>query len=121
MFDSMNEINCPYPLSISTDEEREQISDEVMHFNARAVPFTQKETPIFKNYVLKDNNKIIVGINAIIYHWGILYIDEIYVSDSYRHQHLGTYLMDKVERKPSHLVQPFLIWIHLVFKRKTFI
>lgn len=95
----MNEINCPYPLSISTNEEREQISDEVMHFNARAVPFTQKETPIFKNYVLKDNNKIIAGINAIIYHWGILYIDEIYVSEAYRHQRLGTYLMDKVEQE----------------------
>ena len=95
----MSEINCPYPLSISTDEEREQISDEVMHFNARAVPFTQKETPIFKNYVLKDNNKIIAGINAIIYHWGILYIDEIYVSEAYRHQRLGTYLMDKVEQE----------------------
>ena len=95
----MNEINCPYPLSISTDEEQELISDEIMHFNARAVPFTQKETPIFKNYVLKDNNKIIAGINAIIYHWGILFIDEIYVSEAYRHQRLGTYLMDKVEQE----------------------
>ena len=49
MFDSMNEINCPYPLSISTDEEREQISDEVMHFNARAVPFTQKDADAKKD------------------------------------------------------------------------
>ena len=99
----MNEINCPYELSISTDEECGRISDEIMNFNARAVPFTQQENPVFKRYVLKDNNEMIAGINAFIYHWGILYIDELFVSDAYRHKKLGTYLMNKVEREAKEL------------------
>ena len=99
----MSEINCPYPLSISTDEEREQISDEVMHFNALAVPFTQKENHVFKRYVLKDNNELIAGINAVIYCWGIMYINGLFVSEAYRHKQLGTYLMSKVEREAKEL------------------
>ena len=95
----MYKLDSPYELSISSDEECERISDEVMHFNARAVPFTQKETPIFKRYVIKDNNAVIAGINAVIYHWGMLYIDELFVSEAYRHKKLGTYLMNKVEHE----------------------
>src|SRR3990167_6382364 len=94
-----NEINCPYELSISTDEECEQISNEVMYFNARAVPFTQMETPILKNYVLKDNNKIIAGINACVYCWGILYINPLFVDENYRGRNLGGYLLDRVEQE----------------------
>lgn len=99
----MNELNCPYKLSISTDEESNYISDEIMHFNANAVPFTQKETPIFKRYVLTDNTTVIAGINAIIYHWGMLYIDELFVAETHRHQQLGTYLMNKVEWEAKEL------------------
>ncbi len=43
----MRELNFPYEVSISTDSECEYISDEIMHFNKRQVPFTQKVTPIF--------------------------------------------------------------------------
>lgn len=99
----MNKINCPYELSMSTDEECEHISDEIMHFNARAVPFTQKETPVFKRYVLKDNNEVIAGINAFIYHWGMLFIDELFVSEAYRHKQLGTYLMNRVEEEAKEI------------------
>ena len=95
----MYKLDFPYELSISSDEECEHISDEVMHFNARAVPFTQKRTPIFKRYVIKDNNGVIAGINAVIYHWGMLFIDELFVSEAYRHKQLGTYLMNKVEHE----------------------
>ena len=95
----MYKLDFPYELSISSDEECERISDEVMNFNARAGPFTQTETPIFKRYVIKDNNEVIAGINAVIYHWGMLYIDELFVSEAYRHKKLGTYLMNKVEHE----------------------
>lgn len=99
----MHDTISPYELSISTDEECELISDKVMHFNASVVPFTQKETPIFKRYVMKDHNEIIAGINAVIYHWGMLFIDEIFVSENYRHQKLGSYLMRKVEQEAIEL------------------
>ena len=99
----MHDTILPYEISVSTDEECELISDEIMHFNARAVPFTQKETPIFKRYVIKNNNEIIAGINAVIYHWGMLFIDEIFVRETYRHQKLGSYLISKVEQEAKEL------------------
>jgi hypothetical protein len=117
----MKEINSPYELSISTDEDCEYISDEVMHFNARAVPFTQKENPVFKRYVLKDNNAIIAGINAVIYHWGMLYIDELFVSEDYRHKQLGLISWTRLSSRLKSWVPPYLIWTRLTFKRKIFI
>ena len=99
----MNEINCPYELSISNDEESDYISNEVMHSNNSGVPLTQKKAPILKRYVLKDNDEIIAGINAYIYCWGIMYIDSLFVAEAYRHKRLGTYLTNKVEQEAKAL------------------
>ncbi len=59
--------NNPDEISVSTDKDSEYISDEIMRFNERQVPFTQKVTPVFKKYVIKNKNEIIAGINAVIY------------------------------------------------------
>lgn len=99
----MHELTSPYSLSISTEEEAEYISDEIMHFNAHKVSFTQKETPIFKKYVIKNDNIIVAGINALIYHWGILFIDELFVSESNRNKQFGSYLLKKVEDEARDL------------------
>lgn len=99
----MHELNFPYEISVSTDKDSEYISDEIMHFNERQVPFTPKVTPIFKKYVIKNKNEIIAGINAVIYHWGILFIDELFVSEAYRDNKLGSYLMKKVEDEAKEL------------------
>src|SRR5580704_2992224 len=95
--EDMHDTIFPYEVSISTDKDCEYVSDEIMQFNARQVPFTQKVTPIFKRYVIKDNGEIIAGINAVIYHWGMLFVDELFVSEPYRHKKLGSYLMNRVE------------------------
>src|SRR3990167_10355939 len=99
----MHELNFPYEISVSTDKDSEYISDEIMRFNERQVPFTQKVTPIFKKYVIKNKNEIIAGINAVIYHWGILFIDELFVSESYRHKMLGSHLMERVESEAKEI------------------
>jgi GNAT superfamily N-acetyltransferase len=99
----MNEINCPYELTNSTDDESDYISNQVMHSNNSGVPLLKKTAPIFKHYVLKDNNKVIAGINAYIYCWGIMYIDALFVTEAYRHKQLGTYLMNKVEQEAKSL------------------
>ncbi|MDP1604485.1 MAG: GNAT family N-acetyltransferase [Legionella sp.] len=99
----MHELNFPYKLSSSNEEESEYISNEIMHFNAQKVPFTQKETPIFKRYVIKNDDEIIAGINAVMYHWGILYIDELFVAEAHRHQKLGGYLLRRVEDEAREL------------------
>jgi GNAT superfamily N-acetyltransferase len=99
----MNPIEPPYEVLASTLEESDYISDEIMRFNEQQVPFTQKQNPIFKRYVIKKNHEIIAGINAVIYHWGILYIDELFVSESYRHKMLGSHLMTKVENEAKEV------------------
>jgi N-acetylglutamate synthase-like GNAT family acetyltransferase len=99
----MIELSAPYNLSTATDEECEYIGDQIMNFNAQQVPFTQKTTPIFKNYVIKEEDKIVAGINAVIYHWGILFVDEIFVSESHRHKNLGSYLLTKVINEAKEL------------------
>ena len=57
----MNELDFPYELFVATDDECEQVSDEIMNFNAKQVPFTTKPTPVFKRYVIKDNGVIVAG------------------------------------------------------------
>ena len=99
----MHKLNFPYEVSISTDKDSEYISDALMRFNERQVPFTQKVTPIFKKYVIKNKNEIIAGINAVIYHWGMLFVDELFVSEAYRDNKLGSYLMKKVEDEAKGL------------------
>ena len=99
----MSTLQFPYKISASTPDESDYISDEIMKFNAIQVPFTQKTTPIFKRYVIKNENEIIAGINAVIYHWGILYIDELFVSESYRHKMLGSHLMERVESEAKEI------------------
>jgi GNAT superfamily N-acetyltransferase len=99
----MKAINCPYELSNSTDDESDYISNEVMHSNNSGVPLSQKKAPIFKHYVLKDKNKVIAGINAYIYCWGIMYIDALFVAEAYRNKQLGTYLMNKIEQEAKAL------------------
>jgi len=99
----MSNLEFPYEISISTDDECDHISNEIMWFNARQVPFTQEITPIFKRYVIKHKNEMIAGINAIIYHWKILFIDELFVSEVHRHKKLGSYLVEKVEIEAKEL------------------
>lgn len=96
-------LDSSYSFSEATDEESNYIDDAIASFNAQQVPFTQKETPIFKRYVIKKENDIIAGINAIIYHWGILYIDVLFVADDERGNQLGSYLLTKVEEEAKNL------------------
>lgn len=80
-------------------DEAEFIDDKIVAFNKKAVPFTQEQTPIFKNYIFKENGRVIAGINAFIYHWGVLYIDVIFVDEEFRGQKLGAKLLDQVEEE----------------------
>jgi len=81
----------------ATDEEALLITNRIVAFNNSNVPFTQESEPIIQNYVIKDGNKIIAGINAFVYHWGILYVDMLFVNEEYRGQDLGIELLNKVE------------------------
>lgn len=82
---------------LATSEEAELIDNKIVEFNKNKVPFTQEQTPLLKNYVIKENDTVIAGINAVIYHWGILYVDVLFVDEHYRGKKLGAQLLDRVE------------------------
>jgi GNAT superfamily N-acetyltransferase len=81
----------------ATPEEAEFIDNKIVEFNNNKVPYTQKQTLILKNYVIKDQGKIVAGINAVIYNWNILYIAILFVNESHRGKKLGSILLRKVE------------------------
>ena len=73
------------------------VHDSLIAFNKSQATFIQEQDPIPKNYIIKDNGKIIAGINALIYHWRILYIDVLFVDKDHRRKDFGSILLKKVE------------------------
>lgn len=93
----MINLNSSYTLVESTTEDSDYLRAAIVRFNLQQVPLTQKEVHIHKNYVIKEKNQIIAGINAKVYLWGILFIDILFIADSHRKKQLGSYLLGKVE------------------------
>ncbi len=80
----------------ATDEEAKLTDDKIVAFNKSIMSPNMEENIIRKNYVIKDANQIIAGINAIIY-YNSLYVDVLFVASEYRGQDLGSKLLNKVE------------------------
>lgn len=80
---------------LATEKEAKLTDDNIVAFNRSKIIAIQ-DPPIMKNYVIKDNGKIIAGINAFVY-WGMLYVDVLFVEEEYRGQDLGSQLLNKVE------------------------
>ncbi len=94
----MNKI-IAFDFIVSSAEDKEYINDNIVAFNISHVPATQKTQFMSFNYCLNDQGVIIAGINSILYLWGILYIDVLFVDQSYRNLGLGSYLLKKVEHE----------------------
>ena len=90
-------------ITSATPSEAEFIDNKIVEFNNMQVPFTQDPTPVCKNYVIKENDQIISGINTWLYHWGILYIDVLFVEEAYRGKNLGSLLLKHVEDEARSL------------------
>ena len=80
----------------ATEEEAKLIDDKIVAFNKSIMSPDMEENIIKKNYVIKEANQVIAGINAIIYH-NSLYVDILFVEEQYRGQDLGSELLNKVE------------------------
>ena len=87
----------------ATQEEAVYIDQQLGAFNGTQVPFTQAQTPMFLNYVIKDKDVIVAGINTCLYHWGMLYISELFVEEAFRGKRLGIQLLDYVEQEAISL------------------
>lgn len=85
-------------ISSSTEEERDYIQSAIIAYNNENVPFTQKIAFEELNYVAKnEKGEIIAGINSLLYSWGILYLDTLWVHEKYRFKKIGTQLLQKVQ------------------------
>ena len=80
----------------ATDKEAKLIDNKIDAFNKSIMSPDMEENIIRKNYVIKDANQVIAGINAVIYHQS-LYVDVLFVTPEYRGQDLGSELLNKVE------------------------
>ena len=86
----------------ATDEEVKLIDDKIDAFNKSIMSPDMEENIIRKNYVIKDANQVIAGINATIYH-NSLYVDVLFVTSEYRGQDLGSELLNKVETEAKEI------------------
>ena len=57
----------------------------------------EEEETVCKKIVDKDGN-IIAGCTGYIYPWGAMYIDDMWVDERYRHQELGSNVLQAVEK-----------------------
>ncbi|TAL62471.1 MAG: N-acetyltransferase, partial [Legionella sp.] len=84
-----------HPILLATPEEAEFIDNKIDEYNNSQVAFTQE--PVIKNFVIKEKDLIIAGINSCIYNWGILYVGVLFVHEDYRGMQLGSQLLARVE------------------------
>lgn len=89
-----------FEITISTEKEIQLIDEKIVDFNKNYEPFTQPKDFIDLDFHIKNESGMVVaGINSLMYCWGILYIDTLFVADNYRNQGFGTRLLNKVEEQ----------------------
>ena len=82
---------------LATNKESKIIDSNITMFNRSKISVVQGP-PIIKNYVIKEEDKIIAGENSFVY-WGILHVDVLFVDEIYRGKNLGRQLLSKVENE----------------------
>ena len=87
-----------WDITLSSEKESQFVDDKIVAFNRNHAPFTQDTDFVSLNFHIKNKNDfVIAGINSLMYCWGILYIDVLFVDESHRGQQLGSLLLSKVE------------------------
>ena len=64
----------------TSQQDAEVIENKLFEFD-KIQGLLQERTQIHKNYVIKDAGTIIAGINTNFYHWGMLYVDVLFVDE----------------------------------------
>lgn len=97
---SVNATHHPGQILKSSEQDQYNILKKLSNFNQHQVPDTQDPEVIPLHYHIRnEKDEIIAGINAVMYAWGIVAIDVMFVEDSYRSQGLGRQLLQQVENE----------------------
>jgi len=87
-----------FTIEKSTEEENGIVDNGIVEYNSVKVPFTQEPSFISINRVIKGSNgDILAGINTVLYCWNCLYIDVLWVNETYRKEGYGSALLNEVE------------------------
>lgn len=92
------ELNLDFTVDNCKDNDEDHICYRLVEYNLSQVPATQKIH--FENInkkFLNANGEIIAGCVARMYCWNVLYVDILWVEENYRHQGLGTKLLEFIE------------------------
>ena len=95
--------NTNYRLELNAPNAYNTINQKLFEFNKSCVPATQKPEVINLNFTIKNADEVIAGICADVYIWKILHLSVFFVEENYRHQGLGTILLNRVEEKAKQL------------------
>lgn len=92
------ELSVDYTIDNCKENDGNYICDRLVEYNLSKVPATQEI--LFENInkkFLNANGEIIAGCVSRMYCWNVLYIDILWVDENYRHQGLGSKLLEYVE------------------------
>jgi GNAT superfamily N-acetyltransferase len=93
-----------WDIAISRKEETQILGDKIVAFNKSHAPFTQDNNFVNLNFHIKNENGfVIAGINSLVYCWGMLHIDVLFIDENYRGQQLGSLLLSKVESEAKSM------------------
>lgn len=82
-----------------TSESYQVVVNGIVEYNASKVPYTQEPSYFPVNRIIKGTDgDIIAGIHSVLYGWNCLYIDVLWIKESFRKQGYGTLLLNEVER-----------------------
>ncbi len=88
----------PFHVVKSQTHEVDVIGSKIESYNNSQVPFIQKQPFINLNFCIKDDGGVIIaGIIAVMYCWGMLYVDVLAVDQKYHKKGLGSKLLSYVE------------------------
>ncbi len=81
----------------STSEDKELVIDNLVNFNIRQLNISHAEyiTPL--NFHIKENDKIIAGINAVCLAKSSVFVSILWVDENHRGKYYGSLLLNHVE------------------------
>lgn len=90
---------CQFEISLGTEKELDELSDQLFSFNSNIVPgFKGRETPFeIVRYVLRKENEVIGGLVGKIAIGNVVIIDDLFVKENFRKQGCASTLLNQIE------------------------
>jgi len=88
-----------YDVSPATPADVDIIDTKLNEFNKKHYAYKGDQYVLPKNYIIKDGNEIIAGINSCLYLEEVLHVRTLFVDEKYRHKGIGSSLLKQIEEE----------------------